>query len=138
MNLLSKFKNKLAFKYRRYVLREPFLIEVERWFKDKGDDTLRLDYPLTSDSVVFDVGGYQGDFAADIHEKYGCTVYIFEPVLEFYQSCVERFKGNNKIICFNYGLASVNGSLEIGLADNASSFDSPHTRIRRRQFNCDQ
>ena len=131
MNLVSKLKNKLAIRFRRYILREPFLIEVERWFKDKGDETLRLDYPLTSDSVVFDVGGYRGDFAFDINKKYDCTVYIFEPVLEFYQSCVARFANNEKVICFNHGLASVEGQLEIGLADNASSFNSPYANDKK-------
>jgi FkbM family methyltransferase len=131
VNLVSKLKNKLAIRFRRYILREPFLIEVERWFKDKGDETLRLDYPLTSDSVVFDVGGYRGDFAFDINKKYDCTVYIFEPVLEFYQSCVARFANNEKVICFNHGLASVEGQLEIGLADNASSFNSPYANDKK-------
>ena len=38
--------------------------EFSRWFKDKGDKTLRLEYPLLdSNSIVFDVGGYVGDFA---------------------------------------------------------------------------
>ena len=44
--------------------------EVARWFKDKGDQTLRLDFPLLdSNSIVFDVGGYAGDFANKIHQK---------------------------------------------------------------------
>lgn len=128
MNFISKIKNKLALLYRRYILREPFLQEVARWFKDKGDSTLRLDYPLTQESVIFDLGGYHGDFAAAIHEKYGCKVYVFEPVLEFYQKCVNRFQGNQKIICLNYGLSSVDSWLDIGLAENASSFVSPQDK----------
>lgn len=128
MNYLSKVQSKLIFLYRRYILREPFLLQVSRWFKDKGDETLRLNYPLTQQSIVFDLGGYQGDFAAEVHERYGCKVYIFEPVLEFYQNCVERFQGNDKIICLNYGLSSSNSWLDIGLAENASSFTSPHAK----------
>ena len=126
MNLFSKIKNKLTFLYRRYILQEPFLIQVSRWFEDKGDETLRLDYPLTAESIVFDVGGYSGDFAAELSERFGCKIYIFEPVPEFYQRCVNRFENNKKITCFNYGLSSANGFLDIGLAENASSFSSPH------------
>ncbi len=126
MNLFSKIKEKLVFLHRRYILRDPFLMEVVRWFGDKGDETLRLDYPLTKESIVFDVGGYQGDFAAAVHESYGCKVYVFEPVPEFYEKCVIRFQGNPKIICLNYGLSSADGLLDIGMAENASSFASPH------------
>lgn len=114
------------FLYRRFILREPFLLQISRWFKDKGDETLRFDYPLSQESIVFDVGGYQGDFAAELNERFGCKVYIFEPVPEFYQRCVNRFIDNKKIVCFNYGLSSTDGWLDISLAANASSFSSPH------------
>ena len=128
MNYLSKIKNKLVYQYRRLILRDPFLLEAVRWFKDKGDETLRLDYPLTPESLIFDIGGYHGDFAAAVNERYGCKVYIFEPVPSFYQMCADRFQGNHKIVCFNYGLSSVDGWLNIGLAENASSFASPHAK----------
>lgn len=128
MILFEKIKNKIIYLNNRYIKRDHFLLEVDRWFKDKGDQALRLAYPLSADSVVFDLGGYHGDFAADIHAKYSCAVYIFEPVPKFYNKCVNRFAGNSKITCFNYGLASVDGWLDIGLADNASSFESPHAK----------
>ncbi|WP_036303339.1 FkbM family methyltransferase [Methylotenera sp. L2L1] len=128
MSFLSKVKNKLTLLFRRYILREPFLLEVSRWFDDNGDETLRLDYPLNKDSIVFDLGGYHGDFAAAIHEKFGCTIYIFEPVPEFYQMCVDRFQGNKKIVCLNYGLSSADGWLDINMAENASSFTSPNIK----------
>jgi FkbM family methyltransferase len=128
LNSLSKIKNKLVLLYRRYILRDSFLLEAARWYKDKGDETLRLDYPLTQESIVFDLGGYHGDFAAAIYERYKCKIYIFEPVPEFYQKCIARFQGNHKIVCLNYGLSSTNGWLNIGLAENASSFSSPHAK----------
>lgn len=43
----------------------------------------RFDYPLTSNSMVVDAGGYRGDFAARIADKYGCAIWCFEPVAEF-------------------------------------------------------
>lgn len=128
MNLLSKIQIKLEFLYRRYIQREPFLLEVARWFRDKGDQVLRFDYPLTQASIIFDLGGYHGDFAAAVHERYGCKIYLFEPVPEFYQKCVTRFQSNPKIVCLNYGLSSADGWLDIGMAENASSFASPHAK----------
>lgn len=128
MNLLQKIQRKLQVLYGRHIRRDRFLLEVSRWFKDKGDQTLRLDYPLNRNSIVFDVGGYHGDFAAAIDKKYGCKIYIFEPVPEFYQGCVARFRGNENIICLNYGLSNADGYLDIHLAENASSFSSPHAK----------
>lgn len=128
MNILSKIQYKLNFLFSRYILRDPFLIAAPQWFSDNGDETLRLNYPLNTNSIVFDLGGYHGDFAAAIHEKYGSKVYIFEPVPQFYQKCVDRFQGNSQVTCFNYGLSSHNGWMDICLADNASSFSSPHAK----------
>ena len=126
MKLLQKIRSVLKRLFFQYVLKDNFYREVARWFKDKGDETLRLSYPLTQESIVFDVGGYHGDFAADLNKRYGCNIYIYEPVPEFYRSCVNRFQDNKKITCFNYGLSSGNDWLDIGLAENASSFSSPH------------
>lgn len=108
--------------YKIYVMRDPFLWTVKKWFADRGDETLRLDYPLEQTSVVFDVGGYLGDYADAIHRKYGCQVYVFEPVPAFYAACVKRFRDNPSITCLNYGLSSASGWFEMSLADDGSSF----------------
>lgn len=126
MNFLSKVRHRLRLLYNRHIQHAPFLLEVDRWFRDRGDETLRLDYPLMGESVVFDVGGYLGDFAEAVYQRYGCKVYIFEPVPEFYEKCIARFSGNEKIVTLNYGLSSIDESLDIGLAADASSFASPH------------
>jgi FkbM family methyltransferase len=107
---------------RREVFRDPFLLEVKRWFDAKGDTTLRLDYPLDADSIVFDVGGYKGDFAAAVHSRYGCQVHIFEPLQRYYDECVERFAGNPKIVCHRYGLGAADTMLDISENADASSF----------------
>ena len=105
------------------------LTEFARWFRDKGDETLRLDYPLlVSNSIVFDVGGYVGDFANKIHQKYGCKVYVFEPHPKFFKKCVKRFKNNEKIIPLNFGLAHESGEFQISdSADSSSFFNPPKT-----------
>ena len=63
--------------YKIYILKDEFTIEVKKWFADHGDQTLRLEYPeLNSDSIVFDVGGYSGDFSEAIIERYNCNVTL--------------------------------------------------------------
>lgn len=108
--------------FRREVLRDPFLLAVKRWFRDKGDDTRRLDYPLDHDSIVWDVGGFHGDFAARIHQRYGCRVWVFEPVPVYYRHCVERFAGNERIRCLPFGLSARAGWFDISDSGDASSF----------------
>lgn len=109
--------------YKMHITKDVFMLEIARWFADKGDATLRLDYPqLDANSIVFDLGGYIGDFAEDIHRKYGCTVYVFEPHPNFFQKCIERFQGNDKIISLNYGISDENGEFELTDSENGSSF----------------
>lgn len=107
---------------KREILRDPFLLEIKRWFRDDGDSTLRLDYPLDEHSVVCDLGGYHGDFAAQIHQRYACNVFVFEPVPVFHEHCVARFSGNADIHCLNFGLSDKAGWFEIDCCEDASSF----------------
>ncbi len=108
--------------YKLYVLRDPFLRNVKKWFADHGDETLRLDYPLDQTSIVFDVGGYRGNFADAIYRKFGCHIYVFEPVQVFYNECVSRFGNNESITCLNYGLSSASGWFNMSLNNDKSSF----------------
>jgi FkbM family methyltransferase len=45
-------------------------------------EEIRHDYPLTKDSIVFDVGGYKGEWSDIIFKKYGCKIFCFEPVFD--------------------------------------------------------
>lgn len=119
---MNVFLRKLRNFFKREVLRDPFLLTAKQWFKDKGDSTLRMNYPLNENSIVWDVGGYMGDFAHDINRRYNCKVYLFEPVPHFYTHCVKRFAGNPNIVCLNYGLSNQQGEFDIADTGDASSF----------------
>lgn len=123
MEYLLRATRKLNYLLKLYCLRDPFLLTMKRWFSDEGDTTLRLGYPLDESSVVFDVGGYLGDFAEAVHARFGCRIYLFEPVPAFYEKCIDRFKGNPSITCLNYGLSSSSGWFEINLNNDESSFE---------------
>jgi FkbM family methyltransferase len=94
---------------------------VQPWFAVKGDETLRLDYDLNYNSIVFDVGGYKGVFAAEILCKYNSTIYVFEPIKEFYSIINSKFINNEKVKRFNFGLAGKYQEMQISLSDNSSS-----------------
>lgn len=94
---------------------------VKPWFKIKGDKTLRLNYNLNENAIVFDLGGYKGEFAEEIYNKYHSKIYVFEPILEFYTVIKNKFSNNSKIVPFQYGLAGKDGEMQISLTENASS-----------------
>lgn len=133
MGLLSRLKNRATYWYRLHVKGDPFLRMAQRWFRDKGDETLRLAYPLDQNSVVIDVGGYRGDFADALAKRFDCHIVIFEPVEEFYRHCVSRFSGNSKIKVVNAGLGAFDRWLPLYVQNDASSFErsapSAHTNL---------
>lgn len=112
--------------YRRSVLRDPFLVSVKQWKRDRGDQNLRLNYDLNQDSVVLDIGGYAGDFAEAIHQKYGCRVLVFEPMPRFYQQCAERFAENDAVSVYRFGLGAADAKMLLSNSDDASSFCRSH------------
>lgn len=121
-NTIERLTNALVRRYKLHVVKDPFTVDAQRWFDDNGDATLRLEYPLTEESVVLDLGGYKGDFAADVIDKFNCHVLIFEPDLKFYQHCVSRFSGNPKVRVFHYGLSDCDGEFWLSDSADASSF----------------
>jgi FkbM family methyltransferase len=113
---------------------------LKKWKELKGDSTYRLNYDLNVNSVVFDVGGYQGWFTDQIYNKYKCNVYVFEPVLPYYEKIKQMFKGNNKVKVFPFGLSYKNNKLDIIInADSTSAYRSKKegakTTIELKNFN---
>jgi FkbM family methyltransferase len=96
---------------------------IQDWLYKKGDDTYRIEYPLNPNSIVFDVGGYIGDWAEKIYNKYECNVYVFEPVEEFYLLLLEKFKDFPKIKIYNIAVSDFDGDSNIYLDGDASSQD---------------
>jgi FkbM family methyltransferase len=95
---------------------------ITKWFNDKGDETLRLDYnELNEKSIVFDCGGYKGSWTSDIFSKYCSNVYVFEIVKEYADLIKKRFSQNEKIKIYSFGLGRTDEALSISVAENSSS-----------------
>lgn len=93
----------------------------DRWRSDHGDTKLRLGYPLNPDSLVLDLGGFEGQWAADINSRYGCRVIVFEPVAVFAEKIRSRFQSNSSIEVFQCGLGCGNRKEQIHLSADGSS-----------------
>lgn len=89
----------------RKLYQSPQEKRVQPWVRDNGDKTFRLNYDLNESSIVFDLGGYEGQWASDIFSKYCCRIYIFEPVPEFAHNIEQRFLKNPKISVHRFGLS---------------------------------
>lgn len=70
------------------------------------EESMRYEYDLTPESVVWDCGGFKGDFADGIFQRYKCFITIFEPV--FPTRIKERFNSNPKIIVKDFGIGGKN------------------------------
>lgn len=95
-------------------------ISLKKWFEDNGDNTHRINYNLNQDSIVFDLGGYIGEWSDKIQRKYDSKVYIFEPVLKYFSELKKTFELKENIKIYNFGLSDKTYNTEI-IHDGASS-----------------
>lgn len=95
---------------------------VAKWYKDNGSESrLRFAYPLTRESVVFDVGGYRGNFLREIVTRYDPHVFVFEPVQQFSKQLTRQFLTNPKVKICEYGLSDVDSVSQMMLANEGST-----------------
>jgi FkbM family methyltransferase len=72
---------------------------MKAWTEADGDHTHLLDYELTSDSTVLDVGGFYGDWTYNLLTHVAPVtprVYMFEPVKRFYDALHYRFRDDGE------------------------------------------
>ncbi len=116
------------------IYRSPQQRMVNQWSEDRGDETLRLNYDLDENSMVFDLGGYEGQWASDIFSRYCSTIHIFEPVLEFAKRTEQEFRGNKKIFVHNFGLANKNRAAKISVNGTSSSLYKQGNEVTPGRF----
>ncbi|MBL0727342.1 FkbM family methyltransferase [Piscinibacter sp. HJYY11] len=97
---------------------------IRAWFATRGDQTLRLEFPeLDADSTVLDLGGYKGDWTAEIHQRYGSNVYVFEPIKGYHDNICARFAAHPKVKPCQFGLGAQDATLDMGhSADGTGAF----------------
>jgi FkbM family methyltransferase len=93
---------------------------AKTWDKNVHEK-LRYIYDLKEESIVFDLGGYEGQWASDIFSMYIPYIYIFEPIKKFSEDISERFRHNKKIQSFGFGLGGKDEQISISLLANSSS-----------------
>ena len=95
--------------------------KVQEFFRKQGNDMLRESSFLNSDSVVFELGGYKGDWVGDIYEKYLCNCYVFEPIEEFCDVIRMKFQDVEKVHIYNMGIGVTTYDSIINVSEDGSS-----------------
>ncbi len=95
--------------------------ELCRWNQDGGDSNIRFSYPLTSSSVVIDLGGYDGQWASDLFSRYQSAIYVFEAIPEFADKISRRFVSNSKMEIFPCAIGRNSRTGQMSLDDVGSS-----------------
>ena len=112
---------RLARSIRRRFYRTEQELAKKRWRADDAGKNIRYDFPLNPASVVFDLGGYEGEWADGIFNRYDCRIEIFEPVASFAEKIAERFSGKPKLTVHTCGLGANTRSERISLSTDSSS-----------------
>jgi FkbM family methyltransferase len=96
-------------------------IAIVMWRLRRGDSTLRLHYDLGPESLVFDVGGYRGEFVEQVTARFDCRVHVFEPVPQYCAEIREKLGGNPKVTINCVGLSDTTRTETISVDGAASS-----------------
>ena len=124
LNIIGNFLLDLSLKISRSQQEEHEKIismRVQPWFAKQGDKTLRMNYDLSDSSIVFDLGGYEGQWTSDIYSRYNCKIFIFEPVQKFADGIQRRFEKNPNILIYRLGLAEQTTESAISVCQDGSS-----------------
>lgn len=98
-----------------------FRAEVKRYKKERASGVVSEFAGLGPQSVALDFGGYRGDWAASLAERYDPVVHVFEPHPHFAASIASRFAGNPKIHVHDVALGRSDGSFTLSDDADASS-----------------
>ena len=86
---------------------------IGKWFQDNGDGTLRINYNLTENSVIMDLGGYHGDWTN-----------IFEPVKSLVNIIASRFAGDRRVKSYDIAVGDEKKKCNIYHGQDESSLFS--------------
>lgn len=87
-----------------------------KWRSENGDYTYRINYDLTKESIVVDLGARHAHWADLIRNKYGSKIYCFEAVPEFSNEL--KNKGYDT---FNLAVSDSSGTTKLSIHEHEAS-----------------
>ena len=85
---------KILIKINIFIFKDIFRIKDLILWKVFNYEKLRYNIKLNKSSIVFDGGGFDGEYSSVFNKKYKCKIFIFEPLPEFCRKIELRFKTN--------------------------------------------
>ena len=92
---------------------------------------LLLDCSMNPHDVILDVGGYNGEWAAQMRSRHDALVHVFEPNPRLLDVLRGEFSHDPKVVLHPFGLAAKNTIGRLSLAGMGSSVysESPSERV---------
>lgn len=78
---------------------------IIRFCEDMAREDMLLKCPLEERSVVFDVGGYRGEWAQQVKDRYNPRMHIFEPDRFSFAELRRLYGKDPRVVLHSFGLA---------------------------------
>lgn len=98
-----------------------FKIYINKWFLFDWDESYLINHNLTENSIVFEVWWYTWVFSDKLIKKYNPLIYIFEPIEDFYNILINKYKNNPRIKIYKFWLSNKNEIIKIYKSGDWSS-----------------
>lgn len=119
MSILGRVESAIASHRRRR--REAIPGPLGDWYRQDGPERIWADLPVGPEDLALDVGGYRGEWTAEMLVRYGCSSWIFEPVPETAEVLQGRFSTNKRVRVFPEAMSHRTGANQIRSMGDASS-----------------
>lgn len=91
------------------------------FYRAGGAALLYDDLPLSDADTVLDIGGYDGDWTAEILARYGSRSVVVEAIPTAAQTLSRRFAHNKRVRIVGSALMAKPGRVRMSVAENGSS-----------------
>ncbi|MFK7788655.1 MAG: FkbM family methyltransferase [Phycisphaeraceae bacterium] len=135
-NLMDKAIPYLSW-YARRLRSKACAYRLIQWQQVDSNNQVLYEHPLNADSTFVDLGGFRGDFSAEILARYQCRSLIFEPVPSYAKKIRKRFENNANAEVFDAGLAAEASTMTLSIAGESTSLyksDGQEVKAKLLQF----
>lgn len=102
-----------------FIRRTRYNTEIVR-FAEKSQACL-FEHDLDANSLVLDVGAFNGEYADKIFHKYHCEIHCFEPMRGYYNELARRFEEEPRVHLHQVGLSNRTYQTSMGVGGLGSS-----------------
>uniref|UniRef100_UPI004048DBFB FkbM family methyltransferase n=1 Tax=Algoriphagus sp. TaxID=1872435 RepID=UPI004048DBFB len=122
--LLYKINYKIVQYFEGYILRKPEALLALDFIRNDRKLDFRHRYSLKTGAIIFDCGGFKGDWTAkmlNLYQHLNPKIYVFEIAKPYIEILKNRFENNKNVEVFGFGLGSDNQTIEFSISDIATS-----------------